>query len=56
MPGVFDGGVSRDEMYRVFGMVLACHPDRATEVLSTLPNALVVGEIAPYTAEGHVTL
>ena len=60
MPGVFDGGVSRDEMYRVFnmglGMVLACDRDRASEVLSALPDALVVGEVAPDTGEGRVTL
>ena len=55
-----DGGVARDEMYRVFnmglGMVLACDRERVSEVLSALPGALVVGEIAPDTGEGRVIL
>ena len=46
-----DGGVSRDEMYRVFnmglGMVLVCDRDRAREVFSALPDAFEVGETAP---------
>ena len=44
-----DGGISRDEMYRVFnmglGMVLACEPSRVSEVLGTVPGALEVGEV-----------
>ena len=42
-----DGGISRDEMYRVFnmglGMVLVCDRERVPEVLSALPDALSGG-------------
>ncbi len=44
-----DGGVSREEMYRVFnmglGMVMVCERERVSEALSALPDALVVGEV-----------
>ena len=43
------GGVEEAEMYRVFnmglGMVLLCHPDQATRVLSRLPGSAVVGRV-----------
>ncbi len=46
-----DGGISRDEMYRVFnmglGMVLACDKRQVAVVLSQVPGALEVGEVAP---------
>ena len=55
-----DGGISRDEMYRVFnmglGMVLVCDRERVPEVLSALPDGLVVGETASDTGEGRVIL
>ena len=45
-----DGGISRDEMYRVFnmglGMVLVCGRSRLADVLTLIPDALVVGEVA----------
>ncbi len=44
-----DGGVSREEMYRVFnmglGMVLVCDRERVSEVLSALPDGFEVGEV-----------
>ena len=55
-----DGGISRDEMYRVFnmglGMVLACDQSRVPEVLAQVPGALEVGEITPDDSEGRVIL
>ena len=55
-----DGGISRDEMYRVFnmglGMVLACEHGRVSEVLAQVPGALEVGEITPDDGEGRVIL
>ena len=54
------GGISRDEMYRVFnmglGMVLACDRGRVAEVLGLVPGALEVGEITPDAGEGRVIL
>ena len=51
-----DGGVSREEMRRVFnmglGMVLACDKERVNEVLAALPDGLAVGEIVPDSADG----
>ncbi|MAF51600.1 MAG: phosphoribosylformylglycinamidine cyclo-ligase [Chloroflexi bacterium] len=45
-----DGGIHRDEMYRVFnmglGIVLVCDPAEADDVLTLTPDATVVGEIA----------
>ena len=53
-------GVDVDEMYRVFnmglGMVLVCGPDQADAVLAAAPEAGIVGEITPATADGRVTL
>ncbi len=44
-----DGGISRDEMYRVFnmglGMVIACAPGRVSEVLGLIPDAVEVGKV-----------
>jgi phosphoribosylformylglycinamidine cyclo-ligase len=58
VPPVFDaiqraGGISDEEMYRVFnmglGMVAVCDPDRASELLSSLPDAMDVGQIVAST-------
>ena len=53
-----DGGVSREEMFRVFnmglGMTLVCDRERVGEVLALVPGATEVGEIAPDTGEGRV--
>ena len=55
-----DGGISRDEMYRVFnmglGMVLVCDQERVRDVLAALPDAFEVGETAPDTGKGRVIL
>ena len=54
MPPIFDliqkkGGVSWDEMYRVFnmglGMVLVCSPANLDKIKGVIPEALVVGEV-----------
>ena len=54
------GGISRDEMYRVFnmglGMVLVCDQERVRDVLAALPDAFEVGETAPDTDEDRVIL
>ena len=45
------GGVSRDEMMRVFnmgvGMALICAPDAAAAVIAAVPDAAAIGEIVP---------
>ena len=55
-----DGGISRDEMYRVFnmglGMVLACDPTRVSEVLKLVPEAVEVGEVVPGEGGARVML
>jgi phosphoribosylformylglycinamidine cyclo-ligase len=54
------GKVDRDEMYRVFnmgiGMVLICSPDNADGLISKLPEARVIGEVAKQTAEARVVI
>ena len=46
-----EGGISDQEMYRVFnmglGMVAVCPQANVTKVLECLPNAVVIGEIIP---------
>jgi phosphoribosylformylglycinamidine cyclo-ligase len=58
VPPVFDaiqraGGISDEEMYRVFnmglGMVAVCDPDHASELLLGLPDAMDVGQIVAST-------
>ena len=55
-----DGGISRDEMYRVFnmglGMVLVSDQDRTRDILALIPDALEVGEIVPAAGEDRVIL
>ena len=55
-----DGGISRDEMYRVFnmglGMVLACDQSRVADVLDLVPGALEVGQIVEDDGSGRVIL
>ena len=54
------GGISPEEMYRVFnmgvGMVLACAPERAAEVGRLLPEARVIGEVEPHRGGERVTI
>ena len=55
-----DGGIPRDEMYRVFnmglGLVLACEPSRVSEVLGLVTGALKVGEVVMADVGGRVML
>jgi phosphoribosylamine--glycine ligase/phosphoribosylformylglycinamidine cyclo-ligase len=50
------GGISEAEMYRVFnmgiGMVLVVSPEQVDEALSSVPDALVVGEIFTWDGSG----
>ena len=54
------GNVARDEMYRVFnmglGMVLVCDGSRASEIMSLVPEARVVGEVTAGMNEPRVVL
>ena len=54
------GGISDDEMYRVFnmglGMVAVCDSERAAELLSGLPDALDVGQIVPSSGPSRTVL
>jgi len=63
VPPIFDliqktGGISDDEMYRVFnmglGMVLACSEEGAAAVQHALPEAKVVGRVVRQTARWRV--
>ena len=55
-----DGGILREEMYRVFnmglGMVLACDPGRLSDVLRLVPDAVEVGEVVVDTGCERVML
>ena len=55
-----DGGIQRDEMYRVFnmglGMVLVCDPSRTDAVTRLVPDSLVVGKIVEDGGAGPVIL
>ena len=55
-----DGGIQRDEMYRVFnmglGMVLVCNPSTVDRVLELVPNSLVVGKVVEARTEERVIL
>ena len=52
--------IDRDEMYRVFnmglGMVLVCDRSRAGDVMSAVPEAVVVGEVVAETDGRRVVL
>ena len=53
-----EGGVSEEEMYRVFnmglGMVAVCEEEAVATILDTLPDAQVVGSIVPREGESQV--
>ena len=55
-----DGGISDDEMFRVFnmglGMVLACDKNAADEVVALIPNAAAVGEVVADGGGGRVVV
>ncbi len=52
------GKVSEEEMYRVFnmglGLVLVCAPAAVDAVKSLLPEAMIVGQVAPQTGQDRV--
>ena len=55
-----DGGIHRDEMYRVFnmglGMVLVCDGSSVDRVVVAVPGSLVVGEVVEAQTEERVIL
>ena len=55
-----DGGIPRDEMYRVFnmglGMVLVCDPSEVDAVVNLVPDSIVVGEISSGSGDEQVML
>ena len=55
-----DGGISDDEMFRVFnmglGMVLACGESEAREAVSLIPNAAIAGEVVADSGGGRVAV
>ena len=54
------GGVDRDEMYRVFnmgiGMVVICAPENVNHLTSQLPEAKVIGEVVKQKGEARVVI
>lgn len=54
------GSIADEEMYRVFnmglGMVVFCAPDAATDLLSALPQAMVVGEVVLQRGDQRIIL
>jgi phosphoribosylformylglycinamidine cyclo-ligase len=54
------GGISRDEMYRVFnmgsGMVIIASPENAEKIMHELPEALEIGKIVEQTDDRRVIL
>ena len=55
-----EGNVAHDEMFRVFnmglGMVIACAPDKVSEVQARLPEAGVVGEVGRQGGDDRVVI
>ena len=65
VPAIFQliqkqGGVDRDEMYRVFnmgiGMVVICAPENVNHLTSQLPEAKVIGEVVKQKGEARVVI
>lgn len=54
------GGVSADEMYRVFnmgiGMTILCSPDQVDRITMSLPQAGIVGEVVDRCGDGPVVI
>jgi len=54
------GNVDQNEMYRVFnmgiGMVLICSPDKADQIIKSLPEAKVIGEVAKQRGKARVII
>jgi phosphoribosylformylglycinamidine cyclo-ligase len=55
-----DGGIPRDEMYRVFnmglGMVLVCDPSEVDQVIRSVPNSMIVGDVTANSRSEQVVL
>ncbi len=55
-----DGGIHREEMYRVFnmglGMVLVCDPSSTDAVTRLVPDSLVAGQVVEDHGAGPVSL
>ncbi|HHZ63589.1 MAG TPA: phosphoribosylformylglycinamidine cyclo-ligase [Dehalococcoidia bacterium] len=55
-----DGGIPRDEMYRVFnmglGMVLVCDPSEVDAVVNLVPDSMIVGEVFSSSGDEQVVL
>jgi phosphoribosylformylglycinamidine cyclo-ligase len=55
-----EGGVAREEMFRVFnmglGMVLACDPEKVEELQGMVPEARLVGEVTLQSSEDRVVI
>ena len=54
------GGVSADEMFRVFnmgiGMTILCSPDQVDRITTSLPQAGIVGEVVDWCGDGPVVI
>jgi phosphoribosylformylglycinamidine cyclo-ligase len=55
-----DGGIPRDEMYRVFnmglGMVLVCDPSEVDQVIRSVPDSMIVGDVTGNAGSEQVVL
>lgn len=55
-----EGKVEQEEMFRVFnmglGIVLACEPEKVSEIQKTVPEARVVGEVVRQRDESRVVI
>lgn len=65
VPAIFQliqkqGGIEEAEMYQVFnmgiGMTIVCSPQQVARIISTLPEAKVIGEITKRTDEERVVM
>jgi phosphoribosylformylglycinamidine cyclo-ligase len=65
IPAIFrliqeQGNVDKDEMYRVFnmgiGMCLFCDPSMARQIIGSLPQAEVIGQVTGQQGEERVTI
>ena len=54
------GNISDQEMYNVFnmglGMIIFCNPQDSEEIVSTLPDALIVGEVIQTSESNQVSI
>jgi phosphoribosylformylglycinamidine cyclo-ligase len=54
------GGIDKEEMYRVFnmgiGMVLICSPDKVEQLVKQLPESKVIGEVGRQLEQARVVI